>query len=86
MRNDIWGKRADGITKAVNDRIKRVKDFVTKAALSKFLPNLFNRIHFRRIGRNKKQANIFWTTERFGLMPGSAIAAKEDPVVRILVG
>ena len=85
MRNGIRRKRADGITETVNDLVERIKDFVTEAAFAKFLPDLFNRIHFRRIGGNKKQANVIRNAKRAGLMPGSTIAAKKDDVVWKLV-
>ena len=85
MGNGIRRKGADGITEAVNHLVERIKDFVTEPAFAKFFPDLFNRIHFRRIGGNKEQANVIRNAERVGLMPGSAIAAKKDDVVRKLV-
>ena len=85
MRNGIGRKRADGITETVHHLIERIKDFVTEPAFAKFLPDLFHRIHFRRIGGNQEQTNVIRNAERFGLMPGSAIAAKKDDVVRKLV-
>ena len=86
MRNGIRRKGADGITETVNHVVERIKDFVTEPAFAKFLPDLFNRIHFRRIGGNKEQADVIRNAERAGLMPGGAIAAKKDDVVRKLVG
>ena len=79
------GKGADGITEAIDHLVEGVKDFVTEAAFAKFLPDLFHRIHFRRIGGNKKQADVIRDAERVGLMPGGAIAAKKDDVVLKLV-
>ena len=85
MGNGIRRKGADGITEAIHHVVKRVKDFVTEAPFAKFLPDLLNRIHFRRIGGNKEQANVIRKAERVGLMPGSTIAAKKEDVVRKLV-
>ena len=85
MGNGIRRKGADGITEAIHHLIERIKDFVTEAAFAKFLPDLFNGIHFRRIGWNQEQADVIWKAERVGLMPGSPIAAKKDDVVRKLV-
>ena len=80
----MGGKGANGITETKYDLIQRGKDFISEAAFAEFLPDLFNRIHFWRIRRNKKQPYIFRNAERSGLMPGSTIAAKEDDVVRVL--
>ena len=85
MGNGSSGKGADGITEAIDHLVEGVKDFVTEAAFAKFLPDLFHRIHFGRIGGNQEQTNVIRNAERFGLMPGSAIAAKKDDVVRKLV-
>ena len=85
MGNGSRGKGADGITEAIDHFVEGVKDFITEPAFTKFLPDLLNRIHFRRIGGNKEQADVIWNAKRVGLMPGSTIAAKKDDVVRKLV-
>ena len=63
MRNGIRRKRADGITETVNHVVERIKDFVTEPAFAKFLPDLFDRIHFRRIGWNQEQADVIRDAE-----------------------
>ena len=85
MGNGIRRKGADGITEVIDHLVEGDKDFVAEATFAKFLPDLFNRIHFRRIGGNKKQADVIRDAEGVGLMPGGAIAAKKDDVVRKLV-
>ena len=84
--NDIRSQRTNGITKAVNDLCQRGKAFILKTAFPDLFPDLFNRIHLRCVGRNVKQYNVNRYLERFGFMPGSAIAAQQNHLFRILLG
>ena len=56
--NDLGGQSADGITEAVNHFIQRCKNLVAEAHLAKLFPDLLDRIHFRRIWRDKEQLYV----------------------------
>ena len=67
MGNGIRRKRADGITETVHHLVERIKDFVTEPAFTKFLPDLFHRIHFRRIGGRKNRRMLSGTESKSDL-------------------
>ena len=75
-------ERRDGIAKTVHHFLEGRKCFVEKAAQTDSLPNLFNRIHFRGVGRKVKKMNVGRNRQSFGFVPGGAVAAKDDLIVR----
>lgn len=79
------GKTANHVAKTDHILFKRGKNLISEAAPSQLLPNLFNRIHFRRIWRNKKQAYVFRTAEGAGLVPCGTVATEENDVIWILL-
>ena len=80
--NKRRGERRDGIAKTVHHFLERRKCFVEKAAQTDSLPDLFNRIHLRGVGRKVKKVNVGRNRQSFGFVPGSAVAAKDDLIVR----
>ena len=64
----------------VNNFFKRNKHLVTKTRGSEFAPDLFNRIHFRRVRGNIHQNDIVRTIKVDCRMPGSAIADENDHI------
>ena len=75
-------ERRDGIAKTVHHFLERRKCFVEKAAQTDSLPDLFNRIHLRGVGRKGKKVNVGRNRQSFGFVPRSAVAAKDDLIVR----
>ena len=75
-------ERRDGIAKTVHHFLERRKCLVEKAAQTDSLPDLFNRIHLRSVGRKVTKVNIGRNHQSFGFVPGSAVAAKDDLIVR----
>ena len=59
---------------------------VSKTSEPYFLPNLFYRVHFRRIWRNEEHANIIWYIEFCRLMPCGTVATQKNPIIRINLG
>ena len=80
--NKRRGERRDGIAKTVHHFLERRKCFVEKAAQTNSLPNLFNRIHFRGVGRKVTKVSVGRNHQSFGFVPGGAVAAKDDLTVR----
>ena len=57
--NCVGRKRTYSITESINNFGEGRKYFISEPSLSYFFPNLFNRIHFRRVRRYKNKFNIF---------------------------
>lgn len=57
--NSIFGQRTDNLAKPVNNLLQGLKNFIIKPDLPYLLPDLLNRIHLRRVGRDKNNLNIF---------------------------
>ena len=68
------------MAKAINDFIKSMKNLIAEAALANLIPNLFNRIHLRRGGREEEQFDVLRDGESVGFMPGRAVTGKENPI------
>ena len=83
--NDFGRQCADGFTESVNHFIQRCKNLIAEAHLAKLLPNLLNRIHFRRIWRNKEQLYVIGYTKRSSFVPRGSITAKQNDVLGILL-
>ena len=56
--NDLVRQRANSIAQSLDNFFQRSKYFVMESTLSNFFPNLFNRVHFRRIWWNIEKDNI----------------------------
>ena len=80
--NKRRGERRDGIAKTVHHFLERRKCFVEKAAQTDGLPDLFNGIHLRGVGRKGKKGNVGRNHQTFGFVPRSPVAAKDDLIVR----
>ncbi len=66
-------KRVKRMTQPVNQEIKRRKNTVVKVLFSNIIPNMFNRIEFRRIWWLFDQANIWRQLQGFlqdAILPG----------------
>ena len=61
------------------------KDLVTKAKFADFFPDLLDWIHLRCVWWDVKEYDIFRYFQSFGFMPRSAIAAKQNDIIRILL-
>lgn len=72
----------DGIAETVHDFLEGRKRFVEKAVQTDSLPDLFDWIHLRGVGRNIKKVNVGGNSQTFGFVPGGAVAAKDDLIVR----
>ena len=82
----MGGKRTNNVAETINNLIEGSKSLVFKTALSDFFPNLFNRIHLRRIGWNKEQNNVIGNNEGLCFIPGGTIAAEQNRIFLILLG
>ena len=58
--NDLVRQRANSIAQSLDNFFQRSKYFVMESTLSNFFPNLFNRVHFRRIWWDIEKENIIW--------------------------
>ncbi len=56
--NDLVRQRANSIAQSLDNFFQRSKYPVTESTLSNFFPNLFNRVHFRRIWGDIEKDNI----------------------------
>jgi len=70
----------------VDNFIQRREVHVVKGSGPDEFPDLLNGIHFRRVGRDEKEANIIGYNEGVGFMPCRAIAAEQDFVLGKLGG
>ncbi len=84
MGNDVSRKRGNGIAQTVNDFVQSSKDFITEAALSDLFPNLLNGIHFRGVGRDVKEDDIFREFQGLGFVPCGPVTAEQHDIVRKL--
>ena len=82
--NASWRKRANRLTESIYNFLQCGENLIVKPNFTKFLPNLLNRIHLRRIWWYVEQNDIVGYLQRARFMPGSSIAAKHDHVIRKL--
>ena len=73
---------ANRLAKAVHHLFQCGKDLVSETLCAKFAPNLLNRIHFGRIGRNMQNGHIFRHFQLAGLMPRCAVTNDNQNIVR----
>lgn len=73
--NSLSGKVTDNLAKTVYDLSQRSEHLVPKTHFAELLPYLLNRIHLRRIWRNKKEFYVLRHTERPRFVPGSTVTA-----------
>lgn len=83
--NEAICQFADSITKAIDNTFKSGKYFILEAHLPKLFPDLFNRIHFRRIRRNEKELNILGNLQSLGLVPSGAVTAEQNDIVLVFL-
>lgn len=82
--NDTAGKIFYNITESIYDSFECSKHFIFESAFSDFLPDLFDWIHFRRIGWNEAEGYIIRDFQTFRLMPASTVADQENLVIWIV--
>ena len=82
--NRLGGQGTDGNAETIYDFFEGLKYLISETHFTNFLPDLFNRIHLRRIGRNKEQLNIRGDAKGSCFMPGSPITAQKYDVIWIL--
>ena len=58
MGDKVTGEGANSVTETQNNLIQRSKHLIFEAHFPDFFPNLLNRIHFRRIRRDKEEADV----------------------------
>ena len=86
MGNNVRGKRTNGILQAVNNFFQGRKNLISEPAFTNLFPNLLNRIHFRSVGRNIEEDNIFRHFQSLGFVPCGSVTAEQDNIVRKLAG
>ena len=74
-------KVAKRVALVMFERIDTVEDAVVKGLFPQIVPEMFNRIEFRRVRREREQAQIVGQPERSTLTPPGAIEDHHDPVV-----
>ena len=84
--NGSGGKIADGLAKAINNFFKRMKYLVVETSGTQLFPNLFDRIHLRRIRWNKAQHDVFRYKKSFRFLPGCSITAEKNSIIFVLFG
>ena len=84
MGNNVSLKRGNGIAQTVNDFVQSSKDFITEAALSDLFPNLLNGIHFRGVGGDVKEDDIFREFQELGFVPCGPVTAEQHDIIRKL--
>ena len=65
MCDKATGEGANSITETENNLIQGSKDLIFEAQFSDFFPNLLNWIHFRRIRRDKEDADVIGDNKSF---------------------
>ena len=75
----------DCLRKVVNDLFQCWEHFISESLRSQLTPDLFYGIHFRSIGRNTQQRDVFRDSHCFRLMPGRSIADQQDLIIRELL-
>ena len=58
MSDEVTGEGANGIAETKNNLIQGSKDLIFEPPLPDLFPNLLNGIHFRRIRRDKEDADV----------------------------
>ena len=58
MSDKVTREGTNGVTETENNLIQGREHLVFKAQFPDFFPNLFNRIHFWRIRRDKEEADV----------------------------
>ena len=83
--NGLNVERTNNIAKTVTHFFQCCENLIPETFFSKFLPDLFNWIHFRCIRRNEKQLYVLRNKKRSGFMPCGSVAAQENDVVGVLL-
>ena len=60
MCDKVTREGSNSVAETENNLIQGRKHLVFEAQFPDFFPNLLNRIHFRRIRRDKEEADIIW--------------------------
>src|SRR5208282_952218 len=60
-------------TAGIDDVVVGLVDAQGELVLAHIFPDIFDRIEFRRVGRQVNQRDVFWDHEFAGDMPSSAI-------------
>ena len=79
------GKVVDCLREAVNNLFQCRKHFIPESLRSQLTPDLFYGIHFRSIGGNTQQRDVFRDSHCFRLMPDRSIADQQDFIIRELL-
>ena len=86
MRDKGTGEEANRIAETQNNLSQRSKCLVFDFKFPDLFPQLLNRIYFRRIGRDKEEADIIRDTQSLRFMPSRAITAEQNQVILVLFG
>ncbi len=65
----------------IEELVERTKHNIFEATLADFLPHLFDGVHFRRMRRNKKLADILWYLQLWGSMPSRLVTAYYNVII-----
>ena len=84
--NDAGRQIFNHVTQTINHVIQSMKDFISETAFADLLPNLFDRVHFRGVRRNKDQCDAFRNLQFVCLMPHCSVAYQQDLIIRIRLG
>ena len=84
--DSFCGEIAYRFAEPIYNLIQGRKYLVSKTSEPYFLPNLFYRVHFRRIWRNEEHANIIWYIQFCRFMPCGTVATQKNPIIRINLG
>ena len=84
--DSFCGEIAYLFAEPINNSIQGRKYLISKTSEAYFLPNLFYRVHFRRIWRNEEHANIIWYIQFCRFMPCGTVATQKNPIIRINLG
>ena len=63
-----------------------MKDFISETSFANLLPNLFYRVHFWGIRRNKDQCDAFRNLQFVCLVPHCSVTYQQDLVIWIRLG
>ena len=67
--------------KRVHNRVNRIVYAVGKFFFSDIIPDVLNRIKYRRISRLLDQSNVAWDNKVLGSVPGSAIYLHDHKII-----
>ena len=73
----------EGVAQVVFECVDRLKDTVVKPLLAQLIPEMFDRIEFWRVGREREEPKVCGERERAGLMPDGAIENHDDALVQV---